>query len=162
MVTTFLSNQKFQDLVLGPGYVLVELVAHFLNQYFLSCGGVIMIGGAKELSRAVKEEEKRWGSCWWSWNGTTFDVYTFAKIRRPSSMQNRRGKSHGVKRRTRKSLHGSPIQEGNSTQIYVSEWLVCITSMNSPFTRKFSRLREMTTIIFRRSLFSVWWSLKLP
>ena len=59
MVTTFLSNQKFQDLVLGPGYVLVELVAHFLNQYFLSCGGVIMIGGAKELSRAVKEEEKR-------------------------------------------------------------------------------------------------------
>ena len=68
-------------------------------------------------------------------------------------MQNRRGKSHGVKRRTRKSLHGSPIQEDNSTQTYVSEWLVCITSMNSPFTRRFSRLREMTTIIFEDCYF---------
>ena len=53
----------------------------------------------------------------------------FAKIRRSSWMQNRCGKSHAVKRQTRKSLHGSPTQEGKSTQTYVSEWLVCITSM---------------------------------
>ena len=71
-------------------------------------------------------------------------------------MQNRHGKSHGVKRWSQGSLcMESPIQEGKSTQTYVSEWFVCITVMNSPFTRKFSHLREMTTIIFQRLLFSI-------
>ena len=49
----------------------------------------------------------------------------------------------------------SPIQEGKSIQTNVSEWLVCITNMNSPFTHKFSLLREVTMVIFRRLLFSV-------
>ena len=48
-----------------------------------------------------------------------------------------------------------PVQEGKSIQTNVSEWLACITNMNSPFTRKYSCLREVATIIFRGLLFSV-------
>ena len=77
------------------------------SEYFLSCQR------HKKLSRAVKQKEKRWGNCRWSWNeiffaGTTFDVYMFVKTRRSSCMQNRRGTRNGVKRRTRKSLYGKP------------------------------------------------------
>ena len=48
-----------------------------------------------------------------------------------------------------------PIQEGDSIQTNVSEWLTSITNMNSPFTRQISRLREVATIIFQELLFSV-------
>ena len=55
----------------------------------------------------------------------------------------------------------SPFQEGKSIQTNVSERLAYITNMNSPFTSKFSCLREVATIIFGGLLFSVSRSLKL-
>ena len=52
-------------------------------------------------------------------------------------------------------MEAGPIQVGKSIQTNVSEWLACITNMNSSFTRKFSYLREVAMIIFWGLLFSV-------
>ena len=100
--------------------------------------------GANELSRVVKEEEKRWGNCTWSrkeilFAGTTFVVYMFLKQEDRHACRIGAGQVTVSKGGQGNLCMESPIQEGKSIQTNTSEWLACITNVKSPFARKFSQ-----------------------
>ena len=62
-------------------------------------------------------------------SGTTFDVYMFVKIRRSSWMKNKRGESHGVKRRTQASHGKGPDDFWLKTAIFLVSVFLLLFSM---------------------------------